>query len=645
MKRRRIKLVWRASRVINGRWYLGVFGIHQRDPGTRVKGYTVSLRGLLLWLGAAAVAAYLVLATALFLFWQQNPYNLLTFGDALLRPVRRAAVRDKQGQAFIAQGTDAMRAKRWSEGVTLLRQGLAYHPEDQRARMTLAQFYVAANQRSAALKVLQDGLADEYPGRFFLQALFAIAGQSEDFDLIARTCARYGPVLKGNTADVERRWLTAQQFAALLSAVRPGDALAVANAEAPGDTASEHRLLALLALGRPEDALALLAEWRTRPGADLGTILRLEVRACREARHFDDMERALIELRERAPTDPRALSYGVVQRALAGHTAAAEAALEDYLFRFGGSAANLQLLAEPLAEIGELALLERCAEAAVERGYPATPFQVLLVQTRLQRGDAAGAAKVLAAMQAPAGRDAADGQAQLWHEWMQRLIDAVSAPGDSAGQALLTFLHGRSWPMAIYRRNIVALQAGGRLEVAREVIAQAGGAFPASAWLAARRTEVAAALAEQAQMKAIADKIAAEVPERGAPGQIAIERIFFLQLRDLLGREQWDDAARLIREVRAVTPPPPWLGPRDGELRFAQIRIAYAGGSRAEVVAATRLYLNGDNARSEQVLAFGRQLFAKGDADTAIALTNEVLRKVPNFGPARRLLTDWQTKP
>ena len=60
-----------------------------------------------------------------------------------------------------------------------------------------------------------------------------------------------------------------------------------------------------------------------------------------------------------SPTDPRPVVYGAVQRALGGRNAAAGAALDDYIFRFGGSAQNLQLVAEPLAETGNLPLLER----------------------------------------------------------------------------------------------------------------------------------------------------------------------------------------------------------------------------------------------------------------------------------------------
>ena len=45
MKRRRIKLVWGAAKVIRGRWYFGLFGLYDRLEGEREGGLAISLRG------------------------------------------------------------------------------------------------------------------------------------------------------------------------------------------------------------------------------------------------------------------------------------------------------------------------------------------------------------------------------------------------------------------------------------------------------------------------------------------------------------------------------------------------------------------------------------------------------------------------
>jgi hypothetical protein len=111
-------------------------------------------------------------------------------------------------------------------------------------------------------------------------------------------------------------------------------------------------------LGRTAEAAEYLEAWATRPGADLQAVRRFRVRVSRAAGRLDEMERALAELRVAAPDDPGQAVYGIVQRALAGEEDAAKVALEDYLFRFGGSAANLKMAATPLAESGRRTLFD-----------------------------------------------------------------------------------------------------------------------------------------------------------------------------------------------------------------------------------------------------------------------------------------------
>lgn len=630
---RHVKLIWGGSKVIKGHWYFGLFGFYDRVEGKHDDGLAISMRGLLLWLAAAGVAAYLAFATLLFWFWQRNPYSLLTYSDAVLRPIRRAEVRDRQGQAFIAQGIDAMRARHWAEAVSLLRQGLAYHPGDLRGRITLAQFYVAANQRPIALKLLQEGLGAEFPGRPFLQLLFEVAKQGEDFDLVLNTGNRFLAQLQGEATARDRRWLQSELFAAMIASQRYSEALALARAEEPGDTAEEHKVLALLGAGRPDEALIALDAWRVRPKADVRAVLRLRVRALREAKRFDEMDSELDQLRALSSGDPRPAVYGVVQRAMAGREAAATAALADFLFRFGGTAQNLQMLAEPLAEIGQRTMLERVVAAAADRGYPANPFQVLLVQTAVQKGDWPAASRTLAAMPAAAPRDTVS---LIWREWMQRLLPAASTPSDTAGPALIDFLRSRPWPIKIHRLTVDALRLGGRLETARDVLIVAGSVFPASAWVETQRTDVARTLAAQQ---------AAAAPVAVAGTALPGEKIYFQRLASLIRDEQWTEAEQLLRDARAAKPPPRWIDPRDGELRLAQIRILQGRGDVAGMVAAVKLYLNRDAGRSRQILDVASAVFAKGDKATAIALAKEILRSTPDFAAAKRALGEWQPKP
>ncbi|MEY4939017.1 MAG: hypothetical protein RIQ93_752, partial [Verrucomicrobiota bacterium] len=142
---RRLKFVWGGSRVVPGRWYWGLFGFYSRVEGKREDCLAISGRGLLQWSSVLAVAAYLTGVTALYYLWERNPYNVLSYTDALFYPFRRDAIQAKKGQGFIAQGTDLWRQKKYHESASLLRQGLARFPQDFRARITLAKYYLLLN--------------------------------------------------------------------------------------------------------------------------------------------------------------------------------------------------------------------------------------------------------------------------------------------------------------------------------------------------------------------------------------------------------------------------------------------------------------------------------------------------------------------
>lgn len=618
------------------RWYLGLVSLFRRQEGKRDRVLAISVRGVLLWSGALACAAYLAAATALFWIWERNPYSSLTYGDAVLYPVRRRAIEEKKGQAFITQGSDLFRARKYNDAATLLRLGLARYPRDIRGRMLLAQYYLLAGQRPMAMNLLVQGLTDEYPGRAYLEALFGAAEEGGDFERVITTSERYLSHLRSSGPGRDHRWMVTRLFAALSSAGRHEAALQLAKTEAPGELSREQEVLALLALKRTAEAVTAVENWRKAPGADLRTAIRLEVRVLREAGRFDEMDARIAELRALSPSDPAPAAYGVVQRAMAGREAATDAALEDYLFRFGGNPRNLIVLAEPLAEIRDLPRLRRCLAAAAERGHPVGQFNVLLVQVLVQRGEWAEANQILATMPPEIGRNAP--AQELWRSWMQAIIDAAASPADGSQTALREFLRRRPWPMQTFQRSIEALQLAGRLETARDVLAMATGAFPANAWLRDRSAEVAGLIAERDREMATATAVA--VPAR-LPG----ERIFFEQLDAAIKARNWDEATQLIREAQAARPAPAWVAAREPAFRLAQTRIGQGANDRSGMITATRLFLNGTEDRNQQALAMAREFWAAGDKDAARLVVREVLTGSAGFPPAVRLLAEWDPKP
>ncbi len=630
----RIKFIWGAGRVIRGRWYLGLFGFYDRVEGEPDSGLAISLRGVLAWGAACGALAYVGAATALHSVWQRNPHNLLTYTDALLYPLRRQEISEKKGRAFIAQGQEWFLEKKYQDAAAMLRHGLARYPGDLEARITLAQFHAMANQRAQAIKVLEEGLgAAAYPGRRYVEALVTAAAAADDHARIVEVTGRLLAPTAPAGAQGDERWLRERRFAALLALGRHEDALKLGEQAGATDLGLEQQVIALLEMKRSDRALALLARAEAGGGMDAAVVARLKVRVHRESGRLEEMAAALAELRALNPADPAPLVYAVVQRAMAGQAQEAAAALQDFVFRFGGTLENLVLLAEPLAEVRAVALLELALAAARERGYPLARFQSLLLQAHAMRGDWTAAAQVLAEIAVPVREPQA---ATLWREWMQRLIEVGRAPSDAAQLALIDFLRGRPWPVAMFRQTVDALRISGRDSAVRDVIALAARVFPGSAWVREETAKLPA--------------VRAETPGDLSPGRRRFELdeasrdevAYWEKLDALVAQRQWEPADEAIRAALATRPPPDWLPRREPDLRLGQIAVALGRQDKAALITAARLYLNGDEHRAQHVFVLAERA-ADGEAkENAVALLREILRRTPEFAEASGLLRRLQ---
>lgn len=627
--KRRIKFIWGASKVVRGKWYLGLVGLYERIEGVRDSGLAISVRGLLAWGGVLALLAWVALATAGFWFWQRNPYSVLTYSDALLYPLRRAEIAEKKGQAYIAQGLELVRSEKWFDGVSLLRLGLARYPRDNRARLVLAQFHQLTNQSALALQILTDGLGDEYPGRPYVEAILRLAAAGEDFDAAAAVAAQLLPVAKRQGLALEQRWLVEKRYAALTSAGRHAEALALVESEGSGDMKEERRVLSLLAAGQPAAALAALAEWRAQPGADVKVVCRLEVRAHREAKRLDDMERGLQELRQRSPGDAGALAFGVVQRVMAGLDAPAAAALDDYIFRFGGFGQNLDLVAGALAELGQVSMLRRCIAAARERGFALQALQTQLINAHVGRGEWAEAAQVLAALGPVPPKDPLG---KPWRDWMHLLLAAARGGNATAEGELLEMVRSRPWSLEVYRRSADVLQRAEKLESAREIAELGLRGYPVSKSLQTLRAEIQRRLTAQAAAAPVAAADTGREPET----------VFQQRVDFLVRTKNWSEAAAFIGQVERQEPRPEWLAARAPALRLVQVRIAQGRRDRSELAVSARAFLNGAVTRSTELLEVAQEFHAAGDRQAALALAREISRSTPGFAAAQRALREWE---
>ncbi len=625
MANRRVNVIWGGVDRQPGEWWLGLWATYERTPGSRVRDVVFSGRGLLRWLAAVAVAGYLAGVTMLYFWLASRPYNLVTYADTLLLPVRWSQVQELRGQSYIAEGLADLKDRRWIDAQMKLRLGLVKYPRDLRARLALSQFYTLSERRPLALTMLSEGLAFGYPGRSYLDTLFKTAAEGEDFEVIIAACDRFLAAQKE-----DYNWLLVQKLQALTGARRAAEAVKLAEAQGNTNAAiNEAHVMALLDLGLFEEAAGFLEKWLAAFPVHRAQIVRLQVRAYRELHQIEPMERALEELRSLDPANPRPYVYGVVQHWLAGDTTAAAAGLGRYFLRFGGSPANLLLMAEPLAEAKSDVLLQRCIDEAAEHGFATKPFKTIMALLLLQQGDAKGAERLLDDIKPMLMRN--NPTEMFLHEWMRQLVGVATAPPDSPAVGLTGLLQSRPLPMKFFRLSVGVLVRSDRFEAARAVLALAERSYPASPTLATLRKDIEQALlASQPKM----------VTPVAVANPLQSEKAFFKQLDDAEKNERWMDAAQAIRAVRVAKPK--WLASRYTVVLHRQMRVAVETGDMLELLGAANLYLDGSNDRSQRVVALARMLQDRGAASDAALLLTEVFRRSPDFPPARRLREEWE---
>ena len=218
-------------------------------------------------------------------------------------------------------------------------------------------------------------------------------------------------------------------------------------------------------------------------------------------------------------------------------------------------------------------------------------------------------------------------------------IEAGSSPQEGSHQPLVEFLQNRPWPLTTFQRSVGALSLAGRSEAVRSVLVVATRAYPTSEWL---KTETAKV---EQQIAAAREAAAAAAAPVAAVVRLPGEKVFLQQLDTALDAARWDEAADLLRDAGAARPAPAWVTVREPSLRLAQARISRGQGDRAGMLTATRLFLNGDNERSQQVLELGRKYWDAGDKDAGRILVKEVLTRTPGFPPAVRLSAEWDPPP
>ena len=628
---RRIKLVWGSTAKYPEYRSLGLWLVDARATDAQIKGVVVNVRTLLWWLAVILAAGYVGATQEWYTLQRRHPHCTITRVDALLLPVRWPQVREQTGRALVAEALDDFQAQRWGAAQLKLQAGLARAPRERPGRMALASLWAASGRAQPALDLLGEEIAFGYPGRDYLAQLFKLAGESEDYARLIRICDQ----LRERVPAGDRTWLITQELRGLVATERYEEAIRIVDAE--GDQATgdirEAKALALIKLGRFDPALAYVQAWAAWPGANRVQVLRLWAQALGAAHRPDALEQALAQLHELAPSAPQIETFAIVQEVLAGRSKEAGERLEDYLWRFGAVPDNISLAATQLQEAGATRLVQRCVDEALAHGFSARDFLVFQLEAQVSAGAWLAAGQTLGRL-APFSANA-DAGGRFYQLWMQRLVAAAN-PDRGLQVALLELLRDRPLSLRIYQRTAQTMLAAGRLETAQQACAFGQQAFPTSSSLRDLHEQIEARIAAAPKTPA---PIALAVTAPAVPE----EAVFFKQLDELAGAGRWDDAGALVQKVRAFRPD--WAVRREAAVLDWAMRIAIKTDDAPELIGAARLFLTGSTQRADRMLKLAEEVRRGGDKPHADTLVAEVLRRMPDYAPARELRDRWQPKP
>ncbi len=607
----------------------------------------ISLRGLFAWLGMLTLVAYFMGAGMLWLVLDRRPYNFVAYKDLVL-PSHWSRIQKLRGQAYISEGLDDLRKHKWREGAMKLQLGVNRYPEATKARIELASFYVAANQRKQAKQLLRDAFDFGYPGRAYVRHVCTLAADSEDYDWWISTCnvalAQLSYTL-GQTAEYQE--IMQQKLSALMAAGRTGEVLRLVDADKGSDRAffKEFKVLALLKEGRTQEAVAFLQNWREIAGLD-PQVLRLQVRAFRETGRLDEMDKAIDQLRALDPADPHPYIYGITQRYLAGRRKDADQSIEQFLLRFGGSPEAVATLVSPLAEISALPQIERLIDHAREQGFALEPYRLARIKVLLDASDWAGALEDLNTLKD--SLKTPDLATTLWIELMGRLIKAAINPSEGVQSHLIDFVSKRQLSFKTDREFVDILRRAGRPATARLLVVYAQNVYPENRTLKGWRDEIDAELAktevaaqtQKIKLFSVRAPAPAVVPQPVIVHEELSADVFFKRLVEFDQKKDFGAGLRQILDLRLAKPS--WFRGREDDIQYEEIRFNGRIGDMLAFRMVVNEYFNGSRDRAAHGIVLARDLYANNCKEAARLLLKEVLRKTPDYPPAKRLLSAWE---
>ena len=648
----RISFSWKPTVSGREKWRWGLFMVvpERSGPGNRLR---IMVRGLLLWLAGLGLAAYLAAATALFVWLERRPFNLVTWSDCALAPVRWPEIQRKLGDGYIAAGLRAMDAMNWSEAELRIRAGLAKSPDNRRGRERLARFYVAAGQRERGLNLLVEGMQRSFPGREQLETFLNLCLAGEDYGTALRgleACLAH----QSGAVERERVWLADQKTRVLMGAERFPEALDwIDQQESLTELTHESRVVALVQLQRFEEARAALADWEEGSGSVSGGSLRVAVRLARDEGRVDEMQHLLGRLRQRSLTDPSPWIYAVIQNSLAGQEAEAESALEDFFMRFETKPGAMARVAQPLIEIGNWALFEQVSARARLLRQEGDVWQHLRLEAAIRRGRYEEALALIQEIEVPEDDSVRARQLRYLKPLQEALVRHLQNGEAGSGEALLQQVRQGPVALSILKQYADANEHAGNGQTALRLMEIASQRFPGSADVQARierlRREVGASEQGAVELPVVRDGTPVDLGAVGLPEpteesqatarSLASARLFLTRADEMVDAGQWSELENLFRALRRARPL--WMDGSGSELLLREIELNLGLRNWPALISNVRFRLDGTLPRALEVMSLVRRLDLAGERETAERVLVEVERQHENFPPARRQREDW----
>jgi tetratricopeptide (TPR) repeat protein len=646
----RVRIGWGTPPVSDGSWWLWLFCLYRRYPdGVRgpdplhpltkkagVACLQLSVRGLLAWTFALGLIAYFGGALALLRWYERMPHNRVSYAD-LVVPARWSQVSALRGQATIVEAYGDLKAGNFQPGFAKLRFGLARNPADAKARLDLARIYVAIRLRPLAERTVLDAFEHGYPGKQFVRDAFALMAESDHPEQSLLFCKKArATAVEARTLSADLRLIDEMHARTLLEAGRSAEALALVRLHLPAEDefARDVQVQHLLATKAFDEAVRAVEDWLTQaPGSK--EALRLSVRVYREAGRFAEMQEALKRLQTRMGAGPEFASYKVVQHALAAQRVETNAAIEDFLFRYGASPRNLQLLVSLLGDIGQTEAILRVEQDARERGFDPARIRLSRLQALIVARDWREAS-ALADVLSRSKERLTPGEIVLL-QTLTFLVQSCLDGASGAKASLLKAITERPGAMKLYRTVIEALLSAGQARTALAVLSFGEGPFPDSRYLTEVRSRVTAQIAtEEATEQAAVVRKEEPVTLPDLPALLqSVER--------LANAGQREEALTLIRRHRRAAPA--FFPEKSHELARWEVRLPAEAGDLSQLQLNLRAHLKTGALTSDEVLTLARGWHKAGHTASAHLTVRELLRRDPGHQEALKTWSEWMPKP